>query len=97
METTATEVTATTIKQRLKARGLTHNDLARAAGMQQTVVSGILNGYVRMGPVREQRFVRGLLRLGLHKETPPPEPEPQPPDAGAVVIHLPPGGEQPKL
>jgi len=90
METTTTEVTASTIKQRLRARGLTQTDLARAAGLEQTTVSGILNGYRRMGPKSEAQMVRGILRLGLHKETPP---QPAPP-IEPVIIHLPVVGEQ---
>jgi transcriptional regulator with XRE-family HTH domain len=91
METTTTNVTGTTIKQRLRERGLSQTDLARAAGMEQTVVSGILNGYVSCGPLRERRMVRGILRLGLHRETPPSAPESE---AEQVVFHVPAEGEQ---
>jgi transcriptional regulator with XRE-family HTH domain len=91
METTATEMTASTLKERLRERGLTQTDLARAAGMEQSTVSGVLNGYLRLGPLREKRLVSGILRLGLHKEAPKPAPKPE---AEPVVIHLPAVGEQ---
>ncbi len=84
METQVTEVTASALKQRMKARGLSQIDLARAAGMQQCAVSGILGGYVRMGPKREAQLAEAILALGLDRDAPP---QPTPP-AEPVVIRI---------
>jgi len=78
METT--ELTTVTLRKRMQERHVSQTALARVAGMQQSEVSGILGGWIRLGPRRMERLAAGIVRLGLDKEadqgTAPPPQEP---------------------
>jgi hypothetical protein len=74
METT--ELTAVTLRKRMQERGVSQTALARACGMQQSDVCGILNGWIRIGPRREARLAAGIVKLGLDTDTPPTPPAP---------------------
>jgi transcriptional regulator with XRE-family HTH domain len=81
METTT--ITASELRERMAARGLRVGDLARESGLYASTVSQILGGHLRYGPSREARLARGILRLGLDRDTPQPTPPPEP-----VVIRI---------
>ncbi len=79
METTSTVLlTGVEIKRRMRARGITLDALAQAAGLTQPDVSDALNGRAIFGPKRAGKLEAGILRLGIDKEH-AHEPEPLPP------------------
>ncbi len=78
---TARAIRADVLRKRMSERNIRVYDLARESGMYATDVSAILSGGVRMGPLREAKLARGIIRLGLDKE----QPEPTPPAAPVVI------------
>jgi predicted transcriptional regulator len=82
METS--ELTNVVLRKRMRERGVTQTTLARMAGLQQSEVSGILGGWIRLGPQREERLAAGIIRLGLDRDE-PAEPPPTPPAASVVI------------
>ena len=59
------ELSATELRQRMAARGITQGDLAIAAGLHEPTVSAILNGRILVGERRLAKLERGILRLRL--------------------------------
>jgi hypothetical protein len=70
---TTTAITASVLRKRMRERDISQTALARASGMQQSEVSGILGGWIRVGPKREARLAAGIVRLGLDKDALPEE------------------------
>lgn len=78
-------ISATTLRQRMRLRGVSQNTLAVAAGMQQSTLSGILNGWIRLRPEREARIAAAIVRLRLDRDEETPEPIPP---AAPVTIRI---------
>ena len=51
------------IKELLKQRGIMNKDLAIASGLSLSRVSGILGGYVEIGPKTRVSLIRGLSQI----------------------------------
>ena len=78
MERETKTVSSGTLRDRMRARGITVGQLAEAAGMRQADMSAALRGKVYVGAKRRAQIESAILALGLDKE-------PQP-DGGPKVL-----------
>ncbi len=71
------------LKERMWRSGITVAELARESGLYANDLSAILKGGIKLGPEREARLARGIVRLGLDRDAPP-----APEAADPVVIRI---------
>jgi transcriptional regulator with XRE-family HTH domain len=83
----ANVLTASELRERMRARRVTQNELAERAGINQPHLSAILRGREYCSPARHARIGQAIKELGLHKVEPQPEPvldEPATPPAWRI-------------
>ncbi len=76
-------ITTVLLRKRMDERGIRIGDLARESGLYASDLSAILSGGRRMGPHREAKLARGIVRLGLDKEQPQ-----ETPPAAPITIRI---------
>jgi hypothetical protein len=83
---------APALRARMRERGIDLKTFARETGEHYTNVSAVLNGgQTYFGEKRRVRFVRAIVRLGLHQPTPTPDTGNEQPDTTRE-----PTGERPR-
>jgi len=65
------ELSVEVLRRRMRQRNVSVAQLAQAAELYATELSGLLGGHRQMSANRRQRIERGIRRLGLDRATDP--------------------------